>query len=178
MTRALDDKERNYLRRAIKNALRGESWRVPKRGVPKAWYDRRLDTLLGYGVSNPVLPARIRQILSMRFEQGIPLDNVARSLRLSKRQIIRDMNDGLDLIIDNLPEGVIRNLSPERYTWLFRACPNCGGDMYWDAEGTKGADGEYCCNLCAHRYTIKQLEQYDMETVGKLASGRIIRAAG
>ncbi len=160
----IEAEDRLQLRRTLKWSLRSDSWRrTESQGVTKPWYDKKLDGMLAYGLVKEQIPRRTLKIMRLHFDQGLPLDKIAFNLKLSTRQVSRDVNRGLDVIIDNVPRDIIVSLSPDRYTWLLKACPNCGGNMYWDPEGAHGQGGEYCCLLCGCRKTIQEMEDYQME---------------
>jgi hypothetical protein len=161
----MDIKDRQQLRRTLKWALRTDPYRrTESKDGPKRWHDKQTECLLVYGMVKKELPARTLKIIQWHFEKGLPLDKIAFELNLSTRQIIRDINKGLDLIIDSLPEGIAVSLSPQLYTWLLRGCPHCGGDLYWDALGAHDQDGEYCCAQCGHRYSITDIENKSIST--------------
>jgi hypothetical protein len=152
--------DRLQLRRTLKWSLRTESWRTTEsNGVPKYWYQKKLEGMAAYALVKERMPRRIISILQLHLAQGIPLNKIAFELKLSTRQVIRNLNKGLDLIIDNAPIAILVSLSPGTYRWLLQGCRRCGGDVYWDPEGAHGLDGEYCCMLCSERYTVEEMEE-------------------
>ena len=155
----ISNEDRKRLRRTLKWAFRCDPWRrTESGGVVKDWYNRKLDGLLAFAMAKDKLDKRTRDILRLSFERGLPLDKIAFNLKLSVRQVSRDLNKGLDTIIDNVPQSIIVSLNPAIYQWLLKGCLHCHGDMYWDDEGAHGRGGEYCCILCGHRYTIEEIE--------------------
>ena len=155
----ISNEDRKRLRRTLKWSLRTDSWRrTESGGVARDWYNRKLDGLLAFALAKDKLDKRTRDILRLNFEKGLPLDKIAFNLKLSVRQVSRDLNKGLDTIIDNVPQSIIVSLNPAICQWVLKACLNCGGDMYWDEEGAHNQGGEYCCILCGRRYTIEEIE--------------------
>ncbi len=155
----ISKEDRKRLRRTLKWAFRCDPWRrTESGGVVKDWYNRKLDGLLAFVLAKDKLDKRTRDILRMNFEKGLPLDKIAFNLKLSVRQVSRDLNKGLDTIIDNVPASIIVSLNPAICQWVLRACLHCGADCFWDDEGAHGRGGEYCCILCGHRYTIEEIE--------------------
>jgi hypothetical protein len=155
----ISSEDRKRLRRTLKWSLRCDPWRrTESGGVVKDWYNRKLDGLLACGLARDKLSKREVKIMRWHFERGLPLDKIAFELKLSIRQVSRDLNRALDTIIDNVPQGIIVSLNPAAYEWILRGCLHCHGDMYWDEEGAHNQGGEYCCILCGHRYTIEEIE--------------------
>jgi hypothetical protein len=162
----ISNEDRKRLRRTLKWAFRCDPWRrTESGGMVKDWYNRKLDGLLAYGLARDKLSKREVKIMRWHFELGLPLDKIAFNLKLSVRQVSRDLNRALDTIIDNVPQSIIVSLNPAAYEWVLRGCLHCGGDMYWDDEGAHGRGGEYCCILCGHRYTPAEVEDYQMSNV-------------
>ena len=156
----ISGENRLQLRRTLKWTLRSEPWRTTEsNGVTKSWYEKKLEGMAAYSLAKERMPPRIISIFQLHYNQGLPLNKIALELKLSTRQIIRDLNKGLDLIIDCIPPGIFISLSPGSCQWLLKGCRRCGGDVYWDAEGAHGRDGEYCCMLCGERYTVEEMEK-------------------
>jgi hypothetical protein len=150
---------RLQIRRAIRWSLRSESWRPNEvNGVSTLRYDNKLEGLMAYGLVRNRMPKQVVRILQLHYGKGVPLEKIAFSLKMSIRQVIRYLNQGLDIIIDNAPTGIIVSLCPNTFNWLLKGCRRCGGDLYWDSEGAHGEDGEYCCILCGERYTVEEME--------------------
>ncbi len=147
---------RRELRKTLRYSL-CSSHTVP--GVKaRAWFDAKMSGMLAYGLTDKSqIPAEVLEATKLYFSEGISYKDIGTVYRVTEHTIRRRINWMLDQIIDTLPIDIVRLLNYSVSKIVPHGCTReyCGGDLLWDNEGAHGdGEGEYCCLMCAQRYTF------------------------
>lgn len=152
-----DDTQIAQLKRLLQRALRPRtSSGAGRDGRWRPWFERKLEGLSAFAVADRSgIPNQAWDILRMRFVWGWPVEEVARRTCYDQRTIYRYIDLALARVVRDMPSGIVASLQPTFYTWKAKACPHCGGDLYWDEEGTqRGLEGEWRCLQCSRRFEL------------------------
>ncbi len=140
--------DRRELRGVIKRSLRSDPRIEYGRSWPR-WVEKRILALIAWGAVNKSQLNKISlECVRLQFVEGWPVKLIAEKFHISPADVLNRVRGILDYVIDNTGSEIKKELVP---LWRLKACPHCGGDLRWDAEGTIG-DGDYTCILCSRRF--------------------------
>lgn len=142
-----------------------------RQGELRVWFERHLDDILPMAFGPQDTDGR--DIVNMIFVNGRSVKEVATLYGKSKTFIYNHINAFFDALIEALSDEIYVIMAEKALTlqgWRLRACPKCGGSMFYDdVGGVQHPGSEWCCLACGLR------EAHDLHPVTtreKVESGK------